>query len=143
MERQWLNPDGVAPPVANYSHVVTVDTGDGVLAFISGQVAMDADGSIVAPGDLAGQTDFCYRQLDGIVRSLGGTLADLVKQTTFVTDMSQMAAMREVRERFLSSPYPASTAVQVVRLAHPELMVEIEAVAAIPNPRDLSDDRRD
>ena len=93
MERQWLNPDGVAPPVANYSHVVTVDTGDGVLAFISGQVAMDADGSIVAPGDLAGQTDFCYRQLDGIVRSLGGTLADLVKQTTFVTDMSQMAAI--------------------------------------------------
>jgi 2-iminobutanoate/2-iminopropanoate deaminase len=134
MERQWLNPDGVAPPVGSYSHVVTVEVGDGVLAFISGQVAMDGSGQVVAPGDLAGQADFCYRQLDGIVRSLGGTLGDVVKQTTFLTDMSELGSLAEVRSRYLSTPFPASTAVEVSRLAREGLLIEIEAVAAIASP---------
>lgn len=134
MERQWLNPDGVVPPIGTYSHVVTVEMGAGVLAFISGQVAMDDSGQVVAPGDLAGQADFCYRQLDGIVRSLGGTLADVVKQTTFLTDMSQLPSLPEVRGRYLSEPFPASTTVEVSRLARDGLLIEIEAVAAIPSP---------
>ena len=133
MDTQWLNPDGVAPPVGSYSHVVTVDVGGGRLAFISGQVAVDDAGQVVSPGDLAGQADVCYRQLDGIVRSLGGTMADIVKQTTFLTDMSELGRLAEVRTRYFSAPYPASTAVEVSRLAREGLLIEIEAIAAIPS----------
>jgi 2-iminobutanoate/2-iminopropanoate deaminase len=73
----------------------------------------------------------CYRQLDGIVRSLGGTLADVVKLTSFLTDMSELGSLADVRSRYFSAPYPASTAVEVSRLAREGLLIEIEAVAAI------------
>ena len=132
MKREWLNPDGVAPPVAKYSHVATVEVGGGLLAFISGQVAMDDNVELVAPGDMAGQAEFCMRQIEGILRSLGGSFADVLKMTTFLTDMSQLAEVGEVRARFIADPPPASTAVEVSRLAREGLLIEIEAVAAIP-----------
>lgn len=135
MNKQWLNPEGVAPPIGSYSHVATVEVGNGVLAFISGQVAVDETGQVLPPGDLPGQADVCYRQIDGIVRSLGGTLSDVVKLTSFLTDMSELGGLADVRARYFSVPYPASTAVEVSRLARDGLLIEIEAVAAIPRAR--------
>lgn len=65
-------------------------------------------------------------------RSAGGTFDDIVSVTVFVTDMSGLAAIHEVRPKFFKPPYPAGTLVQVNSLVDPRLMIEINAVAVIP-----------
>jgi reactive intermediate/imine deaminase len=127
-----MNPDMVSSPGGNYSHAVRIDTGDGVLLFVSGQVAFDADGTLVGEGDLARQTEQVFENLRAVLEANGGTFEQVVKLSTFMTDISQLQAMRDVRARYLPDPPPASTTVEVSGLFRPEALIEIEAVAAIP-----------
>jgi 2-iminobutanoate/2-iminopropanoate deaminase len=127
-----MNPDTVAPPVGNYSHAVRVDLHDGVLLFVSGQVAMDRQGNLVGAGDMARQTEQVFENLNAILRANGGTFADVVQISTFLTDMTQLQAVRDVRTRYVPDPPPASTTVQVAGLFRPDALIEVEVVAAIP-----------
>jgi reactive intermediate/imine deaminase len=127
-----MNPDTVASPGGNYSHAVRIDSGDGVLLFVSGQVAIHADGTLVGEGDLARQTEQVFQNLKAVLEANGGTFDQVVKLSTFMTDISQIQAMRDVRARYLPDPPPASTTVEVSGLFRPEALIEIEAVAAIP-----------
>jgi reactive intermediate/imine deaminase len=127
-----MNPETIAPPGGNYSHVVRIDTGDGVLLFISGQVAFDAGGTLVGEGDMARQTEQVFENLTAALQANGGSFADVVKISTFMTDMSRLGEMRDVRGRYLPDPPPASTTVEVSSLFRPEALIEVEAVAAIP-----------
>lgn len=125
------NPDGVAPPVGTYSHVVRVETGDAVWLHIAGQVAIDPSGAVVGHGDMRRQTEQVFENLRAILEANGASFADLVKINTYVRSLDDLAAMREVRSRYLTDDLPASTAVQVVALVMPELLIEIDAVAVI------------
>jgi 2-iminobutanoate/2-iminopropanoate deaminase len=127
-----MNPETVASPGGNYSHAVRIDTGDGVLLFVSGQVAFDASGTLVGEGDMARQTEQVFENLKAVLVANGGTFEQVVKLSTFMTDISQLQAMREVRARYLPDPPPASTTVEVSGLFRPEALIEVEAVAAIP-----------
>jgi reactive intermediate/imine deaminase len=127
-----MNPDSVASPGGNYSHAVRIDTGDGILLFVSGQVAFDADGTLVGEGDMARQTEQVFQNLKAVLEANGGTFEHVVKLSTFMTDISQLQAMRDVRARHLPDPPPASTTVEVSGLFRPEALIEVEAVAAIP-----------
>jgi 2-iminobutanoate/2-iminopropanoate deaminase len=127
-----LNPDRVASPGGNYSHAVRIDTGDGALLFVSGQVAFDADGTLVGEGDMARQTEAAFENLKAILEANGGSFEHVVKITTFMTDIARLAEMRDVRARYLPDPPPASTTVEVTSLFRPEAVIEVEAVAAIP-----------
>ena len=126
------NPDGVSPPIGTYSHVVKVETGDAVWVHISGQIAVDANGSIVGAGDMRAQTEQVYENLMAILEAHGATFTDIVKMNTYVTTMDDLIGMREVRSHYLPSDLPASTAVQVVALVVPEAMIEVDAVAVLP-----------
>lgn len=112
-----------------YHHVV-VTTG-GKFVFISGQLARNSEGVIVGPRDMRAQIKQVGENLKAALESVGATLADLVKTTTFVTDIDEFFKHVDVRQDYLGAGLPASTTVEVRRLSHPDLVVEIEAVALL------------
>ena len=128
--------DGLAPGTG-YSHaVVTI----GRTAFVSGQVALDEQGSVVGAGDLAAQTRQALANLERVLEALDATWRDVAKLGWYVTDVSQLQALREVREEVIRPildrddlPNPASTLIQVSALFRPELLVEVDAVVALPS----------
>jgi len=121
---------GAAP---GYSHAVTVT---GTLAFVSGQVALDESGNLVGPGDLKAQTRQAMHNLEGVLTQLGATWADVVKFGWYLTDVTEIQTVRDVRDEFIrpalgDRPNPASTLVQVSSLFKPEFLIEVEAVVAV------------
>ena len=124
---QLLNP-ATLPAPTGYSQLATVS--GGTLIMIAGQVALDLQGNVVGAGDFAAQTTQVFRNLVAALDAAGTTTSQLIKLTTFVTDLSDIGAFRRIRDQFLDKDHlPASTLVQVTRLFRPELMIEIEAVA--------------
>ena len=101
----------------------------GNLLFVSGQAAIDADGSVVGVGDFEAQARQVFRNLRTVLKKAGAGLEDIVKVTIFVTDMTHFPVIVKLREEFFSEPYPTDSIVQVQALALPDLMVEIEAIA--------------
>ncbi|UOQ68420.1 RidA family protein [Hymenobacter volaticus] len=128
----FLNPATVAP-AKGYSHAAQVDLGSSTMLIISGQVALDAQGAVVGPGNVGQQAEQAFANLKAIVEAAGGTMRDVVKLSYFLLDVSQLPAVRTVRDRYINtSTPPASTAVQVSKLFRDELLLEIEATAIIP-----------
>jgi 2-iminobutanoate/2-iminopropanoate deaminase len=124
MARTALQPDGVARPKAPYSPVVV--SGDHV--FTAGQVAYDERGELVA-GGLEAQTRQVIENLRRCLAAAGCDLGDVVKVTTFLSDMANFADYNQVYEKYFDEPYPARTTVQA-GLA-PGLLIEIEVVAQL------------
>lgn len=124
-------PEGVAPGTG-YTQVVT---GTGRLVAVSGQVALDERGQVVGVGDPAAQTRQVFENLRRCLAAAGATFDDVVKLTYFVTDISHLPAIRPVRDEFVAAGRPpASSAVQVAALFRPELLLEVEAFAVVPEP---------
>jgi enamine deaminase RidA (YjgF/YER057c/UK114 family) len=123
-----VNPTDVHPPTG-YTHAVEVNGGK--LVYISGQVAFNAEGKLVGEGDMAAQTEQVFQNLKGALAAVGADFSHVVKLNYYATDASQVAAVREVRARYLGEDPPASTFVIVSALVLPTLLIEIEAVAAI------------
>lgn len=122
------------PTTPGYAHAVAVS---GRLAFISGQVAVDAEGRVVGVDDLGAQTRQALSNLHHVMREFGADWSDVVKFTWFVLDASEVQTIRDVRDEILRPVLgevhnPASTLVQVAALFGPEFLVEVEAVVAIP-----------
>ena len=126
------NPDTVAAPMGTYSQAVRVEAGDAVWIHVSGQIAIDAGGNLVGPGDMRAQTRQVFENLKAILEANGATFADAVKIGTYLTTLGDLAGMREVRSEYLTAEPPASTAVQVVALVVPEALIEIDLVAVVP-----------
>jgi enamine deaminase RidA (YjgF/YER057c/UK114 family) len=125
-----------AKPVANYKMATRMEGGR--LLYISGQVAWDASGTIVGKGDLRAQAVQVYENLKAALAAADAGLGDVVKMTTFVVDLTPEKAqiIREVRGQYLPEDHrPASTMVGVTSLVSPDLLVEIEVVAALTDRR--------
>ena len=120
---------GVYDPPA-YAQAVKVEGGRTML-FIAGQVAYAADGSAAHPGDFKAQARACLGALRAQVEAGGGTLRDIVKINTYLTDIRHRAEYGQIREEFFGRKLPASTLVAVAALAQPEFLIEIEAVAVL------------
>jgi reactive intermediate/imine deaminase len=125
MTRDARRPEGLAPPGPPYSPVVV----SGDLVYTAGQVALDADGSIV-PGGIAEQTGRVLDNLERCLAVAGCSMDDVIKVTAFLSDLDQFEGFNLVYAERFARPYPARSTVGV-RLA-PGLLVEIEAVARIP-----------
>ncbi len=123
------NPPTLSKPTG-YTHVVEVTGGKTV--YVSGQIALDKDGTVVGDGDMKAQAEQVFRNLEAALAAAGATFKDVVKMNTYTTDMAQAPAIREVRARYFGDVTPASTLVQVVHLARPEFMLEIEVIAVVP-----------
>ena len=122
------NPPTLSKPTG-YTHVVEVSGGKTV--YISGQVALDKDGSLVGAGDMKAQAEQVFKNLEAALAAAGARFADVVKMNTYTTDMSKLAAIREVRARYFGDTAPASTLVQVSQLFRPDVLLEIEVIAVV------------
>jgi len=125
---RYTNPSALSTPTG-YTHVVEVLRGKTV--YIAGQVAFDRSGNVVGVGDFKAQTRQVMDNVKAALAAAGATFANVVKITTFVTDLSQLQALREIRSEYFGPNPPASTLVQIVQLARPELMIEVEAMAVV------------
>jgi 2-iminobutanoate/2-iminopropanoate deaminase len=113
-----------------YSHVVSVPSGRRLI-FVSGQLARNHKGEIVGPKDMRAQIRQVGENLKAALEAARAGLADLVKTTTYVTDIDEFFKHVDVRHEYLGEALPGSTTVEVRRLSHPDLVVEIEAIASI------------
>ena len=123
------NPPALSTPTG-YTHIVEV-TGPAKTVYISGQIAYDKDGKVVGAGDMKAQAEQVFKNLQAALGAAGAKFSDVVKMNTYITDMDKAPAVREVRARYFGETTPASTLVQVVHLARPELMLEIEVIAVV------------
>ena len=112
-----------------YSQVMVVEVGGSRQIFIAGQVARDKNGNCVGKGDMRAQIEQVGRNIKDALEAADATLADVVRTTTYVTDMDEYFKHQDVRMKFFGEALPTSTTVQVSRLSRPEFMVEIEAFA--------------
>ena len=103
----------------------------GDLLFISGQAAIDGSGQLVGVGNFDAQAEQVFANLERVLRAGGSSLANVIKVTIFLRDMSNFAKIVELRGRYFTAPYPADTIVEVSSLYSPEALIEIEAIAVI------------
>jgi 2-iminobutanoate/2-iminopropanoate deaminase len=133
MPTQRLQPDHLFQRALKghtlYSHVVIASAKS--LVFIAGQLSRDQDGRVVGAGDMAAQIRQVGENLRIALEAAGLGLKDLIKTTTYVTDIDEFFRHSEVRHEIFGQSLPTSTTVEVRRLSHPDLMVEIEAIAVI------------
>jgi enamine deaminase RidA (YjgF/YER057c/UK114 family) len=126
----FSSPDDLAPP-PGYSHVVSIPAGR--LVWTSGQVAMDAHGTVASGHGWEDQTRMALTNVGNALRAAGAEWPDVVKLTFFVVDVSALPTIRAVRDEFVDTTRPpTSSLVQVAGLFHPDVLIEIEAVAWRP-----------
>ncbi len=133
MSKEVVESKKLPPRAAPYSHAFKVK--GGTLLFISGQVPVDASGTVVSPGDFEAQALMVFENLKLVVEEAGGTASNIFKVTVLLTDQSQWKPFSKLRERVfkqwgMKHP-PASTLLIVKALAKPEWMVEVEAIALL------------
>lgn len=116
------------PPT--YSQGIKVTNGQTIL-FLSGQVAYEKDGKVAHKGDFQGQARAVFQAIKDLVEAGGGTLANVVKLNTYLTDIRHRGDLVPIREEFFGKKLPASTLVQVSALAHQDWFIEVEAVAVV------------
>jgi enamine deaminase RidA (YjgF/YER057c/UK114 family) len=126
---RYVNPPGLTRP-SGYTHVVV--SSDGRTVYVAGQVAFDSAGQVVGLGDFRAQATQVFSNLGRALASVGATFGDVMKTTTYITDVRNLGMLREARARYFDAARaPANTLIPVSALARPELLLEIEAVAEI------------
>lgn len=134
MERQssatrFINPPELAAP-RGYSHVAEVKGGRTI--YIAGQVSLDKSGNIVGQGNFRAQTSQVFENIKTALEAAGASFKDVVKLNYYLTDTSDIIAVREVRDKYVNTANPpASTLVAIKRLVREEFLIEAEAIAVV------------
>lgn len=128
----FINPSTM-PPTRGYTHVVET-TGPNRTVYIAGQLGMTPDGKFAgAPGDFRAQAVQCFENLKAALAAVGGTFDHVVKITNYFVDMAHLQTFFEVRDRYVNTKAPpASTAIQISKLARDGALFEIDAIAVLP-----------
>lgn len=125
------NPPGMKNVRATvYNHYVRVDQPKSLI-FVSGQVSRDDEGNVVGAGNMLVQAQQCLHNIEKSLTAAGASLSDVVWTTVYTTDMREFQKIITAREEFFKTNLPTSTMVEVNHFTQPELMVEIQAIAAI------------
>ncbi len=127
MSRRELRVPGLAEPLSHYADAVLA----GGVLYVSGIVPVDAEGAVVAPGDVVGQARQVFSTMRRVLDAVGAAPADVAKVTVFLLDIDDRPRINPVRQEFFGPSRPASTLVEVSRLAVPGALLEIEAVAHV------------
>jgi reactive intermediate/imine deaminase len=127
--REEFRVEGLPEPFSHYTDAVKA----GGLLFVSGIVPIDADGNLVGEGDVAEQARQVFRNMELCLKAAGCGFADVVKVGHFLIDVDDRAKINPVRIEFFGDARPASTLVEVSALVVPGALLEIEAIAAIPD----------
>jgi enamine deaminase RidA (YjgF/YER057c/UK114 family) len=133
-EPVMLEPEGLAPPIGQYSHVSRVAADE--LLFVAGQVAIDEQGELVGEGDFEAQMRQVFANLERALAAGGAMLQNVAKFTTYVVGAEHVDEFYRVRRELFGSlfrdgRYPPNTLVVIDRLVSPAFLLEIEAVAGV------------
>jgi len=120
---------GLMEPISHFSDAVIA----GHTLYVSGLVATNEAGEVVGAGDVVEQTRQIFRNLKAILDAAGATPADVAKVTIFMRDVAQRPLINPIRQEFFGPHRPASTLVEISRLVRDEFLLEIEAVAQLPD----------
>jgi 2-iminobutanoate/2-iminopropanoate deaminase len=131
MPKQQIRSDKLRQPSGVFSHATMIEA-QGRLVFISGMTARRADGSIAGVGDIEAQTRQVCENIKAAVEAAGGTMDDICRVDVYIRNMEQFDAIHKVRREYFREPLPASTMVEVVKMTHPDYLIEINAIAVIP-----------
>jgi 2-iminobutanoate/2-iminopropanoate deaminase len=126
--RDEIDVPGQAAPISHYAHPVRAD---GPMLFVSGVVPVDEQGRLVGGDDIVEQARAVFRNLGAVLAAGGATFADVVKVSVFLTDIDDRPLINPVRQEAFGAARPASTLVEVSRLAVPGAKIEVEAVAVL------------
>ena len=126
--REEIDVPGQAAPISHYAHAVRAD---GPMLFVSGVVPVDEQGRLVGGDDIVAQARAVFGNLGAVLNAGGATFADVVKVSVFLTDVDDRPLINPVREEAFGAARPASTLVEVSRLAVPGAKIEVEAVAVL------------
>jgi len=118
----------LAAPISHYTDAVEA----GGFVYISGMLPVDADGELVGTGDVIRQSEQVLDNVAAALTAAGASFDDVVKVGVYLRDMADREAINTVRRRYFGEARPASTLVEVSALAHPDALVEIEAIAQLP-----------
>ncbi|MEU6267973.1 RidA family protein [Saccharopolyspora shandongensis] len=137
LQKDFLVPEGHSKPIGNYSPGIAVRVpADARWVFVTGQVATDAAGGVVAPDDAGKQTEVVFDRIRAVLAAAGGELADVVSLTFYLSDLAtDFDRVSAVRNEVLAGLSPTSTLVEVARLAETGCRVEISAIAIVPAGR--------
>ncbi|HHW17478.1 MAG TPA: RidA family protein [Firmicutes bacterium] len=127
--RKLIQPDSLPVPTACYSQGLEVSGKR--LIFIAGQLPVNSQGAIVGEGDFKAQVIQVFENIKAVLEDAGASFDDLVKLNIYLTDVKNLPIVQEVRSKYLTRPYPATTLVEITALANPKAMVEIEGIAVI------------
>jgi 2-iminobutanoate/2-iminopropanoate deaminase len=125
--REEYRIEGLPEPLSHYTDAVRA----GDLLFVSGIVPVDGEGRLVGGDDVVAQASQVFESLRLVLAAAGATPADVVKVTVFLTDVDDRARINPVRQEFFGDARPASTLVEISRLAVPGAKIEVEAVAVL------------
>ena len=125
-----INPDAIAKPVANYSHLVTAE-GAQKLVFCSGQIGMDADGRVLPPDDFDAQAKMAMQNLTKALSAGGAKISDVTKLTIYICNPHDVEKARGILKTYFANDPPGATLCILRGLAIPDLLLEIEATAAV------------
>jgi 2-iminobutanoate/2-iminopropanoate deaminase len=128
MKREEFRVEGMSVPISHYTDAVRA----GGLLFLSGVVPVDGEGNLVGGDDVVQQARVVFEGLRRVLASAGARPQDVVKVTLFLTDVDDRPAINPIRQEFFGETRPASTLVEVSRLAIPGAKIEVEAVAVLP-----------
>ena len=127
--KQMLQPKGLSDPRPRYTQGIITEGGK--LLFIAGQTASNKEGQVVGKGDIEAQTTQVFENIKAVLEEAGGSLANVVKTTTYITDIKFRSGMHNVRNKYLAKDPPTSTLIVVNGLANADYMIEIEAIAVL------------
>ena len=129
LKREEYRVEGQMVPISHYADAVRA----GDLLFVSGCVPVDGEGRLVGGDDVVAQARRVFENVGEVLAAAGAGPADVVKVTLFLTDVDDRPAINAVRQEFFGETRPASTLVEVSRLAIPGAKLEVEAIAVLPS----------
>jgi 2-iminobutanoate/2-iminopropanoate deaminase len=132
MAKVQISSPKLRQPSGVFSHATAIEA-TGRFVFISGMTARRADGSIAGIGDITEQTRQVCENIKAAVEAAGGTMDDICRVDVYVRNMERFDAIHKVRANYFKPPLPASTMVEVSKMTSPDYLIEISAIAVLPN----------
>ena len=131
MPKQEISTSSLRKPNGHFSQATAIEA-KGKLVFISGMTARRPDGTIAGIGDVSAQTRQVCENIKAAVEQAGGTLDDVCRVDVYVRNIEDFDKIHAVRREYFKPPLPASTMVEVSKMVFPEYLIEISAIAVVP-----------
>jgi len=132
MPKHEVSSDAIRKPSGHFSHATVVEA-KGRLVFVSGMTARRPDGSIAGIGNITEQTRQVCENIKAAMEAAGGSLDDVCRVDVYVRNMEHFEQIHAVRREYFKPPLAASTMVEITKMTSPEYLIEINAIAVIPD----------